>query len=343
MRIFTTEVNPYLEFMNSVLLTSKYNELTIPMIGYGLMTDTINDYTDSIRKHFNSYINSPIYNSIEALIPKGFTFSRPVELMLSLNNSRDFTIQFKISDLCVEYSGGNNSIHCILSQLKELYYQCDYNSFFNKHVDFYKPYLKAVNKHIDAYPFIEMLESQYGKYQNSYQYVISFLMKANFGISFYNQELQKADLFSVFTIDELNENADENEFNRGALSVNVLFHEFSHPFINPLTEKYREIVNNYQKTYEYLKQFKLPEYRSGYGDWTECVNEHFVRAMAIHLLKKCDREEWARKYLDDDLYCGYKYIPLILEYYTYYDKNRNRYKTFDDFYPSLIKVFGANI
>lgn len=37
MKAFNVQVNPYLEFMNSILLTSRYNEMTKPYIGYGLM------------------------------------------------------------------------------------------------------------------------------------------------------------------------------------------------------------------------------------------------------------------------------------------------------------------
>ncbi|HCL01525.1 MAG TPA: hypothetical protein DHW61_03775 [Lachnoclostridium phytofermentans] len=61
------------------------------------------------------------------------------------------------------------------------------------------------------------------------------------------------------------------------------------------------------------------------------------------MLSKCDRKEWADKYFKDDLFCGYKYIPEILEFYKFYDKNRINYKTFDDFYPTLLSVFKESI
>lgn len=89
-------------------------------------------------------------------------------------------------------------------------------------------------------------------------------------------------------------------------------------------------------------KYKLPGFMSGYGDWLECVNEHFVRAMVIHLLRKCDLQEAAEEMLDYDLQKGYKYIPLILEKYEYYDANRIVFKNFEMFYPELIKVFGEN-
>ncbi len=79
MKTFNVQVNPYLEFMNSILLTSRYNEMTTPYIGYGLMnwwtdvlmnwcTDVLmnwwidelmnddkNEYTDAVKAFFEPY------------------------------------------------------------------------------------------------------------------------------------------------------------------------------------------------------------------------------------------------------------------------------------------------
>ena len=61
--------------------------------------------------------------------------------------------------------------------------------------------------------------------------------------------------------------------------------------------------------------------------------------MAIYLMIKCDLKEWADRRLNNHLNEGYKYIPAILEMYKYYEDNRTRYKTFEDFYPTLLGVF----
>ena len=156
-------------------------------------------------------------------------------------------------------------------------------------------------------------------------------MIGNYGISYVDEKAKKSDLFSVFTTDNF------------SISPSILLHEFSHPFINPLTEKYADIVKEYENTYELLKPYKLHGFLSGYGDWTECVNEHFVRAMVIHLLRKYDLLDMAETMLNRDLYFGYKYIPFILEQYQYYDNNRDNYPDFDSFYPVLLKVFSRNI
>lgn len=331
MKKIQVSVNPYLEFINSILLTSRYNEITAPYVGYGLMTTQVNEYTEAIKCFFEKHQHNPVYSYIEAMIPNGFTFSRPVELALSLGNSQDFSIQHPLSDLCIKYCGGVKKIHELLQLLKVLEIETEYFSFFRETKKYYDPIIAQARLVTEQLPYVSLLEEIYGKEQNSYNYVISSLMCGNFGLNFDNTAKGALDIICVFSTEGQ------------SISTPILLHEFSHPFINPLTEKYASLVENYKTAYEKLKPYKLPNFSSGYGDWPECVDEHLVRAMVIYLLRKCNLTYDAEKMLEHDLYCGYQYIPLILERYQFYEKNRDRYPTFETFYPSLLNVFSEDI
>ena len=133
MKQINVQLNPNLEYMNSILLTSRYNDMTKKYIGYGLMTAAVNEYTSCVKHFFEKYLDDPIYPYIESLIRNGFTFSRPVELMLSLGNSMDFTMQYSLSDLCVEYCGGLLTIQNLLHQLKAFERKINYPELFTEH------------------------------------------------------------------------------------------------------------------------------------------------------------------------------------------------------------------
>ena len=327
MKKINVQVNPFLEFINSILLTSRYNELTKPFIGYGLMTEAENEYTIAIKNFFKPYANDCVYSIIEKMIPVGFIFSRPVELMLSLGDSEDFNVKYQLSDFCIQYCGGSDNIELLLKHLKTLWYKTDYISFFNRMKHVYDPVIERVLQTVSEYPFIDIIENEYGTSQNSYNYILSSLMNGNFGICFNNQDSGKLDLYSVFSTDNF------------SLSPTVLFHEYSHSFINPLTDKYYDLAQGYIDSYEKLKKYKLQDFQSGYGEFQECINEHLVRAMSIHLLKKINLIDMANNELNYDLYCGYKFIPRILECYDYYDKNRDKFNTFEQFFPQLLEAF----
>jgi hypothetical protein len=248
MKKINVQVNPYLEFINSILLTSRYNEITKTFIGYGLMVEDENKYTIAIKNFFKPYANNPIYTKIEELIPNGFTFSRPVELMLSLGNSSDFSRQYLLTELCIQYCGGIDTIDDLLKQLKTFWEKTGYAEFFESVKDVYDPIVRRVVEFLSEYPFVDIIESEFGQSQNSYNYILSSLMKGNFGICFYNQDTEKSDLFSVFSTYDF------------SLSPAVLFHEYSHPFINPLTDKNYDIAQKYIDSYEELKHYNFPQF-----------------------------------------------------------------------------------
>lgn len=331
MKQIHVSVNPYLEFINSILLTGRYNEITTPYVGYGLMTNQVNEYTEAIKRFFEKHRQNPVYSYIEAMIPNGFTFSRPVELALSLRNSKDFSMQYPLSDLCIKYCGGIKKIRELLHLLKDLAIETGYFDFFKGVKGYYDPIIAQAKFVTEKLPYIPLLEEIYGKEQNSYNYVISSLMCGNFGLNFAKTAQDALDIICVFSTEGQ------------SISTPILLHEFSHPFINPLTEKYANLVEEYKIAYEKLKPYKLPNFSSGYGDWPECVDEHLVRAMVIYLLRKCDLAYDAEQMLRHDLYCGYKYIPFILERYQFYEQNRDCYPSFEAFYPSLLNVFSEDI
>jgi len=101
MKKLQVRLNPYLEFINSILLTGKYNEITAPVVGYGLMNEEENEYTTAVRAHFEPHKAHPVYAFVEEMIPQGFTFARPVELALSLGEGDDFSMQYRVKKLTV--------------------------------------------------------------------------------------------------------------------------------------------------------------------------------------------------------------------------------------------------
>ena len=300
MKQIHVSVNPNLEFVNSILLTGRYNEITTPYIGYGLMTAQVNEYTEAIKSFFEKYRQNPVYSYIEDMIPNGFIFSRPVELALSLGNSKDFSMQYPLSDLCIKYCGGIEKICELLQLLKNLENETGYFEFFNNIKGYYDSFIAKARLVTEQLPYIPLLEEIYGKEQNSYHYVISSLMSGNFGTDFAGRSKNTRDIFCVFSTESW------------GISAPLLLHELSHPFINPLTEKYADIVEEYRFAYDKLKPYKLPNFLSGYGNWQECVDEHFVRAMVIYLLRKCGLAHDAEQMLRHDLLAVINTYPLFL-------------------------------
>ncbi|MGL5756761.1 MAG: DUF4932 domain-containing protein [Paraclostridium sp.] len=330
------KVSLEVELINIILYTSKHGDICKNIIGFSPIIETNNMYTNEIKNYFGKFKNHKIYNQIEEMTQNGFFLGRPIELALSIDMLNDFKSKYEISNTSVEMSGGQKNIDKLIKLLKRFEKETDFQNFIPKINSYYVPSILKINNHLNKYPFIEATEKFYGSTNINYNFIVSNLSKGNFGIGFKNKN-NKIDIYTVFTLDCISKNEDENELNRGALSCNTIFHELSHPIINPITEKNKKLINQYKSAYEYLKTYKTPF--SGYADWEECVNEHIIRAFSIMMTRRYRGDYYADKHLKHDYDLGYKYIPNLIDKLQDYEKNRDRYKNIECFYEELILTF----
>jgi hypothetical protein len=111
------------------------------------------------------------------------------------------------------------------------------------------------------------------------------------------------------------------------------FHEFSHSFIEPISLDYSEQINKLAYLYQPLKEDFS---RMGYRDWDRAFAEHMVTAGQLHLVRKAFGEEKARKMMQKEMKKGFKLLPHFYAYFDEYDKNRDKYKDLNAFYPQIL-------
>ncbi len=329
-------VNPQLELLFSVLATGSYAEKTQAYFGQSLVQNAASAYQTEIQCLLHPWQGHAIYQQIDTMIEKGFCFSRPIELMMAIKAPPEMQWQYQPSEFCFKLCGGREQAELLLELLRDLAVQTDYMSHFPHLLHYYTAELATVQAHLDQYPLISYMENFYGLRQNSYHCVISHLIRGNFGIHFKDSQ-GKMDLFSVFSY--INPSAFASNMPVGVLSLNTILHEFSHPLVNPLTENHPDLEKAYEPAYQRLKPYKLAGIASGYGDWQECINEHLVRAVATHLVKQLCGAAKAQRWQERDFQLGYRYMPALLAQLDDYEMHRQKYPTFADYYPNLMRVF----
>jgi hypothetical protein len=112
-------------------------------------------------------------------------------------------------------------------------------------------------------------------------------------------------------------------------------HEFSHPFVNPLTNKYWDAIKGYAKNYD-----AIPEEAKNNvcGDWQECINEFTIRAITVYLASH-ESELLGLQVYKEEKTRGVSYLdPLLTALQTYAD-NRSQFPNFDSYYLKVLEVF----
>jgi len=114
-------------------------------------------------------------------------------------------------------------------------------------------------------------------------------------------------------------------------------HEFSHAFVNPLAIVHRSEVQRLASLFQ-----KMPEVarKNMCGDWEECLNEQVVRAVTTYLAY-CESETLGDRALEDERRRGAVLIDELLAGVRDYAAARNRYRTFESYYPMLLRRLEA--
>lgn len=335
MRKVTLEVNKNLELMNIILLTSRCNEILSEMFGFNVdFVDYSNEeYMRDIKEYFEKYSDHEIYKKLEEMIKEGFFLGRPMVFALALDNEKDSNFKYEISEFNIKLSGGIENLESFRVLFNSFKQETKFDEFFIKVKDYYKEDLQSFHEILEKYNFIDDLEEFSGNKNTNYNFVMSNLSKCNFGFDLNKEEEKYINVvfnLSVWLGDTI---FVQNDYD----ICNLIFHELSHPVVNPLTEKNLDLVNEYKDVFEELEKYKS-EF-SGYGDWEECVNEHIVRAVSIHLSRKYFNDDFTNKRIECDYNLGYRYIKAIVDKLEEYEKNKNMYESLGEFYQKIIKVF----
>lgn len=116
----------------------------------------------------------------------------------------------------------------------------------------------------------------------------------------------------------------------------LVWHEFSHSFVNPTTEKYKTEINKYSDLYTNIRKQMESQ---AYPNWEICVNEHIVRAITTRLTYIHNGQAAGNQAMQSEKARGFYYIESLCDSLVIYEENRDTYPTFESYYPELIKVF----
>jgi hypothetical protein len=284
-------------------------------------------YKSDIEIYFAKYKQHPAIVNFESLFRKSFhSIDAPVFFMVCLDDELNYITE-------PQDVFNKTYADSLRNMFKKFRTECKFDEFYFNHKDFYNLILSTIQFNFKDFKEKERIENYYGSKQNSYTVILNLLGSGNFGPRIKNDS--GMDIYCVI----------EPESNIGNIPVfsanrmfnNLICHEFSHSFVNPLVEKYIETVNMSSALFDTIKSSMNSQ---GYSDWETAVKEHIVRAVACRLAAKKYGEESSNliEYRNE---VGHRFIyvvPLIAKLKEY-EQNRERFKSFDDFFPEMLSVF----
>ena len=328
-KVVNISIDPRIELISVVQLLSDYP----------LLSQHDFQYKKGVLKYFSPYKSLPAVQKFKEMSEKGFSYDAPPAAMLYLSDPPELknVLPFTNFNDIVGRAGGEENLKAFIGDLRDFAIKSDFMDFFNAHKDYYSTLVRNVETNLGKYKDMTILGDFYGVSKNSYNIIIATLYpNGGYGPQI-ESEPSKYDLYCIIG----------PFFSKDTLKL-IVWHEFSHSFINPVTAQYIDEVNKYFKIFLPIigKDISGSE---AYLHWKYYVSENIVRAVVDKLNEEAIEQEFGKDVAEklssetllykDIVKHGFIYIRGIYDLLDNYEKNRDNYPTFIDFYPEILDYF----
>ena len=317
------------ELMGVLLLISEYGKL------YPELVEVCNneDYREKIFKHFATFKNEKAVKLLNEICNKlSFNVDAPISLIWQLDENYKFDKllpypfekRLKSSNLVIEF----------LNELPHFVEVSGFEEFYKSNQKFYNKIIKETEKSVRP-DEIEKFFNEFYKMDIPTKFVINLLPHSthgNYGVK------SKGTIVCNLCAENV----------KGELAFvyndvgNVIVHEFSHPIVNPLVDKYAKLPKNYFKKI-YPKMIKARYNTDDYN----ILHELVIRAIEYVWIKYCYKSihkgrtptEQAEFVKGKHIEIGFIYLDIMVKLIEEYYLNRDKYANFEAFMPTLIKQF----
>lgn len=270
----SVKIDKRIEMLGICLRLSDYHDKF-----YHLVTDLKNyPYLEEVNKYFSKFKNHKAIKLLNEVIEKlSFSYDAPVQLMLFVDdewnfhgqNEYPFANRLKKSKLVLDF----------LKELKAMARESNFEEFFQQHKDYYQHEVDSFNLCFDldeAISFMKKLKMNVdGK-----QFTVNLaLLLTNGGYGYFNGN----NIFCTMSKKGDKEGNVDNIWGyNSAGEKSVFLHEFSHSFVNPLTEKYWNEIDKPQLT----KKERDVLAKNAYSDIFSIICEYVIRAIQLSFIRQ---------------------------------------------------------
>ncbi|MES2731219.1 MAG: DUF4932 domain-containing protein [Bacteroidota bacterium] len=289
-------------------------------------------------EHFRSYSQHPAVVTIQQMSDK---IGTGVYLLgLFYKPLPEVEQQYPVSEVILQaihpnLDSANQLVKAYFEQLAHFYLDTHFEEYFASNQSLYQLVIQEVSRNMPGNRFVPTLEAYYGAKKDDYHVIAMPFFKSNWGNSWQIEHKGKFQVYNIVSplqaqVLGSNQRVLEAGYNNAAEIRNLSVHEFGHSFVNPFTMRapYEEQINQYKHLFK-----PIPK-NGQYSDWLTIFNEHMVRAGEIRIALQLGQEKESKRL--QEAYKDWMYMPHFLEQLKQYEKNRKKYKRFEDYLPVLI-------
>ena len=320
----TVSVDPRIE-----LLTAIQSQVA----GYDrLITHYDFQYAKDVRDYFKPYQKEAAVKYHKKMGEKGFAYDAPPTVMMHYGSLPVLGKSLALDEELLARAGGQKKVDQFIEASTRFYEKSDFAKFYADHQEAYKEMVTKTAAYLKTNDPSKDLDQFFAMPRDGYHLVLSPMSKAGgYGPSIKNKA-GGVEIYGI--IGPTNVSSDKPDFDENSIH-DLIWHEFSHSYVNPLTAEHGEAVKQLEPLF---KPIEKTMDNMAYGQWEYALNEHIIRAINVRFIAQYSGDAAAKEMLESEYNAGFRYIKPLYEAIMKYEANRGTYKSFDQFFPELLKV-----
>jgi hypothetical protein len=297
----------------------------------------VDSYTKDVEKHFGEFRTHPAVELAQKLRKeRGVSFDACMSMAVHLSDAEncDERVPFDPRPENLDGRWKADDAREFRAATRQFVKDTRFNEFFAAHRSLYETTQTRMKDFLDKNAHLEWFDEFFGpRPQASFTLVLGMLNgPGNYGVRFRAAE-GREELYCILGVWKTDKQGLPT-FDKSMMET--VIHEFCHSYVNPLASKHKTEIIKYAKLFDPISESMKSQ---AYSTWETCVNEHIVRSCTARYSYLKVSNEAGDDSMKYERQRSFFYVPALCESLKNYENNRDKYKSFTEFYPELIKVF----
>lgn len=298
---------------------------------YPLLSPHATSYKEAAKKHFAHFKEHKAVSLAKALFEKGFVYGYPVNWRYQYTSFTDNSAMHKVDYPFEKRPISADSLSMFRQELINFYNDASCADFLKIQHSFLDNMLSDVRDSVGNKNIIPEIESYFGiRKQARWSVILSPLLHSG-GFT-----LERKDVPEMYAMIGPGDAKDSLPvFDKTYLEQDLLIHEFSHNYANPITEQFLVDSKVYEKKlFPSVQQMAQEE---GYSTWESFMYELITRATTIRIVHKIYGADAANELSAYEKTTGFYFATDIADELKKYELHRDQFPTLADFFPEILK------
>lgn len=299
---------------------------------------TPSKYNDEVLSYFSKFKNHKAIQQLQEInkrIYPDFT-----ELGFCFNDFPNFNLEIPNELSWYKYYD-KEKVQQYLKACKEFAKESNFWQFYQNHVTDYEKWGMTVKKGLNEDQLIKKLDDFFNLNESNQPHFYICLDPLSAWGSHaipnpekFNLTYKGVKAYTIGFFDKNSDNSKDPRFAYGNYGTNLIWHEGSHIYIEPLFKKYEGDIEAlsylFNKDDEGMKNNNI-------SNWEYCLNENVVRGVVISLFRKYKSNRTWKKQNAYEIVNDFIYAEFISENITKDYIEGEKYSDFAEYFPLLLK------